>query len=199
MSPGHSRHASPLNDNVATSTFAPDSTMQGDGYDYSHASQSKLMNALAGRPAGYLGSYSLSSWTSSVYHRPRNPELLKKAVAAPADTLPFLGVEPVDGGEDGPDGRASRRRRMINMNSVSSGTEPPLSTASYGSYDSGFGSGSSSLAGAGASAHQQFPYASYSSYNLMRASSTATQTFWPVSTRSPASFVHPPMLPPPRF
>jgi GATA-binding protein len=195
-SPGHSRRASPVNDNVATPTFAPDSTTQGYEYDYSHASQSELMNALAGHPAGYSGSYSLSSYTSGVYPGPWNPELLKEAAPAPADTLPFSGVEPVDGGEDGPDGRASKRRRMSNVSSVSSGTEPPLSAASYGSYDSGFGSGSSSLAGAGASAHPQFPYASYSSYNLMRASSAATQAFWPVSTRSPASFVHPPMLPP---
>jgi GATA-binding protein len=195
-SPGASRRASPANDNAATPTFAPDSTTQTSGYDYdySHTSQSELMNALTGNSTGYTSSYSLSSYTSGVYPGPWNPELLKEVQPAPAEALPFSGVEQAEA-DDAHDQRASKRRRMSNVSTVSSGTEPPLSAASYGSYDSGFGSGSSSLAGSGAAPLPQFPYASYSSFNLMRGSNP-TGGFWPAAARSPATFVHPPMLPP---
>lgn len=90
---------------------------------------------------------------------------------------------------------------MSNVSTVSSsGTEPPLSAASYGSYDSGFASSTSSLNGNGNNQSQarpplEFPYASYSSYSLMRAANAASM--WPTATRSPpTTFVHPPMLPP---
>jgi GATA-binding protein len=197
-SPGASRRPSPVADNVSTPTFAPDSTTQSglfDIPDYSQTTASELLGAL-GDTSSYTPSYSLASFAQA-FPGPYHPEYLAKNGVTPADALPYSNAENLDNDDSQEDHRASKRRRMSNVSSVSSGTEPPLSAASYSSYDSGFSSGgaSSSSGQAAQSRPMEYPYASYASYNLMRAA--GTPSYWnPAPGRSPAAFMHPPMLPP---
>lgn len=190
-SPGASRRASPAAEPAPTPTFAPDSSTTTQTsfseYNYQQSGQSELMGALGNdngqNSFGSADAFAQLNFAS--FPGPYHPDYIMKNVI-PTDALPFASNEAEDSGNDG-ESRTSKRRRMSNVSTASSSTEPPLSAVSYSSYDSGFSSGGASAA--------SFPYAQYGSFNLLRGAGGFWHPPMLPATGSP-QFIHPPMLPP---
>lgn len=185
-SPGASRRASPEG---STPTLAPDSTTQSssgysDDNDFRGPSHAELMNAFAGMAQAQHGGHvstdfaSQQSYASLAYPGPYHPDHIPQV---------YTMMYPQDSYDES-EGRHVKRRRMSN----DSGSEPPSSTASYGSYSTdSYSSASSTSHSQRSSLDFSYSYAGYG--NLFR--SQLHPPMVPPDGHSP-NFVHPPMLPP---
>ncbi|KLO13601.1 hypothetical protein SCHPADRAFT_940262 [Schizopora paradoxa] len=203
-SPGASRRASPIPQQLPSPVLAPDSstahTYGYDEYDYSSTPQSDLMAAL-----GPDGVYSNSGHYDGAmsYHPFAGPYhqdyLQKTAYSNSTDIGPYSHGETSgdsgNGAGDTEEDRFNKRRRL----SVDSASEPPSSTASYSSYATE--PSSATTAHSQRSSLEYSPYGSYPNPYDSSSSSyrSSTSSFWhpPMlpHEKSPYPSVHPPMLP----
>ncbi|KAL4242458.1 GATA-type domain-containing protein [Abortiporus biennis] len=197
-SPGASRRASPTGE--GTPTLAPDSTTQQVGYDEGNYNmqQSELMTALGTNgqngPLSSDGTFNHQYNSYSTFPGPYHPDYMNQHYHAPSDSFPFSSGDSSD--YDGSETRSVKRRRMSN----DSASEPPSSAVSFSSF-SDFSS-TSSVSSHSQRSSMEFPFSSYSSYNLLRGNEDSPMDFLHPPMHQDetdalfATYLHPPMLPP---
>lgn len=194
-SPGVSRRTSPVPE--ASPTLAPDSTTQMT-YEYNEEpefrgsnSSSELMGALGNNNSGSSSNSSDSSSPPSIYNPfqqlsssfpgPYHPDYLMQLYGGlNSEALPFAESSDVDLGMSP---RSNKRRRL----STDSGSEPPSSAVSFGSYSGDSFSSTSSSASHSKRASMEFPFSAYNT--------NGTINQGPALRGSGNTFWHPPMMP----